>query len=84
MRVRKSAEYPRTRVAKLTVILAAATTAVPLILTLNSVLTTSKRADGRFIKHRLNIDRVRARPPTNRSRHAAVDGGGTTADGDSS
>lgn len=41
--------------------MATTTAAVPLILTLNSVLTTSERATGRFIKHRLNIDRVRAR-----------------------
>jgi len=37
--------------------------AVPLILTLNSVLTTSDRTANRFIKKSYRIDRVRARAP---------------------
>lgn len=59
------AEYPRTVIAKCDdCTIAAATIAVPLILTLNSVLTTSDRAADRFIKKKLyRIDRVRARAP---------------------
>lgn len=79
-------EYPRTVRCKTKCAFATveAITAVPLILTLNSVLTTSKRASGRFIKHhRLNIDRVRARwrrrYPAGRSANRVRGGGGRPA-----
>jgi len=46
------AEYPRTVIAKPGCVMAIA---VPLILTLNSVLTTSDRASDRFIKKNIAL-----------------------------
>lgn len=67
-------------------VIAACDCVVLLILTLNSVLTTSKRAAGRFIKYRLNIDRARARARQRtsavkrpRARYVSGGGGGTAA-----
>lgn len=60
--VRKSRRISKNCVAQnVRFVTVGACNAVPLILTLNSVLTTSRRPTGRFIKRRLNIDRVRAR-----------------------